>query len=290
VLQRAFLAFQDEIHTVLFVIFSYTLWEVAVKIAVCIKAVPETDTRIRIAADGRSVDRADVKFIVSPYDEFALEEAIKLKESKGGAVTVIGLGGDETPAVLRDGLARGADDAIHISDAGVATDDPLIVGKLLAAALKQLGPTITFFGKHGVGGDNQQVPAVVAERLGQPQVTVVTKLEVSDAGVRAEREIEGGVEVVTAPLPVVIAAQKGLNEPRYPKLQGIMQAKKKPLATKTAADLGLSAAEVGPEAASVVITGLSLPPARQAGRKIEGDAAAQATELIKALQNEAKVI
>ncbi len=260
------------------------------KIAVCIKAVPETDTRIRIAADGRSIERSDIKFIVSPYDEFALEEAIKLKESKGGSVTVIGLGGDEVPAILRDGLARGADDAVHVSSAGVATDDPLIVGKVLAAALKQLGPDLIFFGKHGVGGDNQQVHAVVAEKLGMPQVTVVTKLDVTDGKVRAEREIEGGIEVVEAPLPAIIGAQKGLNEPRYPKLQGIMQAKKKPLATKSVADLGLSADQVGDAAAGIRITGLSLPPARQAGRRIDGDAGQQVAELVNALQNEAKVI
>ncbi len=260
------------------------------KIAVCIKAVPETDTRIKIAADGRSIDRSDIKFILSPYDEFALEEAIKLKESKGGNVTVIGLGGDEVPAVLRDGLARGADDAIHVSSAGVATDDPLTVGKVLAAAVKSVGADLVFFGKHGVGGDNQQVHAVVAEKLGLPQATVVTKLEVGDGKIRAEREIEGGLEVVETPIPAVIAAQKGLNEPRYPKLQGIMQAKKKPLATKTAADLGLSADQVGESAAGIRVTAMSLPPARQAGRRIDGDAGQQVAELVNALQNEAKVI
>lgn len=260
------------------------------KIAVCIKAVPETDTRIKIAADGRSIDPKDVKFIISPYDEFALEEAVRLKEAKGGQVVALSLGGDEVPNLLREALARGADEALHISAAGVAVDDPLCVGKTLAAALKTIAPDIVFFGKHGVGGDNQQVHAVVAEKLGWPQVTVVTKLEVGDGRLRAEREIEGGVEVVETTLPAVIGAQKGLNEPRYPKLQSIMQAKKKPLATKTFADFGLTAAEVGPEAAGLTITALRLPPPRQAGRKITGDPDQQAGELLAALQNEVKVI
>ncbi len=260
------------------------------KIAVCIKAVPETDTRIRIAADGRSIDRTDVKFIISPYDEFALEEAVRLKEAKGGQVVAVSLGGDEVPNLLREALARGADEALHISGDGVAVDDPLCVGKTLAAALKTLTPDIVFFGKHGVGGDNQQVHAIVAEKLGWPQVTVVTKLEIGDGRLRAEREIEGGIEVVETPLPAVIGAQKGLNEPRYPKLQSIMQAKKKPLVIKTFADFGLTAAEVGPEAAGLMITALRLPPPRQAGRKITGDPAQQVGELMAALQNEVKVI
>lgn len=260
------------------------------KIVVCIKAVPETDTRIRIAADGRSVDFTDVKFIVSPYDEFALEEGIRVKEAKGGEVIVIGLGGGEVPAVLREGLARGADSAIHISHDGVAATDPLIVGKILAAAIQQVNPDIVFFGKHGVGGDNQQVHTVVAERLGWPQATVVTKLEIADSRIRAEREIEGGLEVVEASLPCVIGAQKGLNEPRYPKLTAIMQAKKKPFASKTVADLGLSAAEVNEQAAATVITSMHLPPPRQAGRRIDGDVSEQVSGLLNALQNEAKVL
>ncbi|MCS7080321.1 MAG: electron transfer flavoprotein subunit beta/FixA family protein [Chloracidobacterium sp.] len=260
------------------------------KIAVCIKAVPETDTRIKIAADGRSIDRTGVKFIISPYDEFALEEAVRLKEAKGGQVIALSLGGDEVPNLLREALARGADEAMHITDAGVAVDDPLCVGKTLAAALKTITPDIVFFGKHGVGGDHQQVHTIVAEKLGWPQVTVVTKLEVSDGRLRAEREIEGGVEVIETMLPAVIAAQKGLNEPRYPKLQSIMQAKKKPLATKTFADFGLTPSDVGPEAAGLMIMALRLPPPRQAGRKITGDPDQQVSELLAAMQNEVKVI
>ncbi|MGQ9897873.1 MAG: electron transfer flavoprotein subunit beta/FixA family protein [Acidobacteriota bacterium] len=260
------------------------------KIAVCIKAVPETDTRIKIAADGCSIDRTDVKFIISPYDEFALEEAVRIKEAKGGQVIALALGSDEVPNLLREALARGADEAIHISSTGVAVDDPLCVGKVLAAALKTITPDLVFFGKHGVGGDNQQVHAIVAEKLGWPQITVVTKLEIGDGHLRAEREIEGGIEVVETNLPAVVAAQKGLNEPRYPKLQSIMQAKKKPLASKSFSDFGLSAAEVGPEGAGLVITSLRLPPPRQSGRKITGDPEQQASELLSALQNEVKVI
>ncbi len=260
------------------------------KIVVCLKAVPETDTRIRIAADGRSVDLADVKFTMSPYDEYALEQGLLLKEAKGGEVIVLGVGGDEVPPVLRDGLARGAESAVHISSDGVASGDPLAVGKVLAAAIKEISPDIVLCGKHGVGGDNHQVHAVIAERLGWAQITIVTELTVTDNKVTGEREIEGGREIVEASLPAVIGAHKGKVEPRYPKLPDIMKAKKKPFETKTVAQLGLSAAEVGPESATVVVTAMHLPPPRQAGRRIEGDAAAQVSTLLDALQNEAKVL
>lgn len=260
------------------------------KIAVCLKAVPDTDTRIKIAADGRSIDRSEIKYIMSPYDEYALEEAIRTKEAKGGDVVVVGLGGDEVPAVLRDGLARGGDSAIHVSSNGVATEDPLAVGKALAAALKTVNADIIFFGKHGVGGDNQQVHTIVAELLGLPQATMVVKLQINDRNVRCEREIEGGLEVIETTLPVVIGANKGMNEPRYPKLPAIMQAKKKPFATKTIADLGLSAADVSEAASATYVTGMYLPPARQARRKLEGDVNEQVTGLIQALQGEAKVL
>ncbi|HZS43516.1 MAG TPA: electron transfer flavoprotein subunit beta/FixA family protein [Blastocatellia bacterium] len=256
------------------------------KAIVCVKAVPDTETRIKIGADGRSIDRTDVKFIISPYDEYALEEGLKLKEAAGGGeVVIVSFGGDEVPAIMRECLARGADRAIHVKDAAIDEADTVTVGKALAAAIKPENPDIVLCGTKGVGGDNSQIASIVAEYLGIPQVTDVTKMQVTDRNVRAEREIEGGHEVIETQLPVVISAQKGLNEPRYATLKGIMAAKKKPIDTKSAADLGLT--DLSPK---VRIVALGYPPARPSGRIIPGDPDAATNALVDALHNEAKVI
>jgi electron transfer flavoprotein beta subunit len=177
---------------------------------VCITHVPDTESRIKIA-DGKKVDENGLKFIVSPYDEFALEEAIKLKEKSGGGdVTVLTFGPDRAQAALREALARGATKAMHVKgDAGQA--DALGIAKVLAAAIRTIPHDVVFFGKQGVGTDNGLVGPMVAELLGMPQVNVVTKLEVADGKATAHREIEGAEEVIEVPLPAVITAQKGLN-------------------------------------------------------------------------------
>lgn len=255
---------------------------------VCIAQVPDTETKIKIGADGKSIDEAGVKFIVSPYDEFALEEAVKIKEAKGGDVTVVCFGPDRVQSGLRECLARGATKAIHIKgDAGNA--DSLGVAKVLAAAIKSVPHDLVFFGKQGVGTDNSLIGPMVAELLDMPHVNVVTKLEVGDGSVKAHREIEGAEEVIEAPMPAVIAAQKGLNEPRYASLKGIMAAKKIAIDTKTVADLGLSDADVF--GVRAVTTKLELPPEKAAGRKLEGvDAATAAAEIVKYIKDEVKAI
>jgi electron transfer flavoprotein beta subunit len=258
---------------------------------VCIAYVPDTETKIKIGADGRSIDEADVKWIVSPYDEFALEEAIKAKEAKGGTVTVVTYGPARADVGLRECLARGADEAIRIASDGVPPVGSLGVAELLAAAVKPLPHDVVWMGNKGVGTDAQLLPAMVAELLDLPQVNVVTKLEWKDGGVVCHREIEGAEEVVESPLPVVISAQKGLNEPRYASLKGIMAAKKKQIAVKTPADLGVDAAAHGGENADVRWTKLELPPARQAVKLIPADDPAKAAdELVRLLRDEAKVL
>ena len=259
------------------------------KIVVCVKQVPDTETRVKIAASGSAISEADVaNWIVSPYDEFAIEEALKIKEAKGGEVVLVSVGPERAQAALRTGLAMGADSAIHVKDTSLEGTDTLGTARVLAAAVRTLAPfDLVLCGQQGVGGDNSQVPGMLAELLDLPQVTVAVKIEVGDGKATIEREIEGGRETWETPLPAVVSAQKGLNEPRYASLKGIMAAKKKPLQAFDLAGLGLDPASVAP---NVKVTAMELPPARPAVRMIEGDPAAQAKELIRLLHEEAKVI
>jgi electron transfer flavoprotein beta subunit len=260
-------------------------------ILVFIKQVPDTATRIKIGAGGKNIDEADVTWIISPYDEYALEEALKIKESKGeGKVTIISLGLERASTSLRNALAMGADEAIHINDPGMEGSDSYATAKVLAAAAKTRPFDILFFGKMGVGMDQSQVPSMVAEILNLPQVTQIAKLEIGEGKIIAHREIEGATETVEASLPVVLAAEKGLNEPRYPSLKGIMAAKKKPIEAMNLAALGLSASDAGEAGSKVQLISLSLPPERQAGKILTGDAQEAARQLVDLLHNEAKVI
>ncbi len=246
------------------------------KILVALKQVPDTETKVKVAADGKSLDPADVKWITSTYDEYALEEALRLKESKGAEVTAVSLGGDSAKEVLRNALALGADAAVLLK---CGATDPLAVATSLAAYAQDKGFDLIFAGNKGLGGDNASVGPMLAELLGMGQANVVVKFELTEEGFRAEREIEGGTEVVEGALPAVITAQKGLNEPRYASLKGIMAAKKKTIEEVEA---------TAPEGATAVVA-MTLPPTRPEGRKLEGDAAAQAAALMNALKDEAKV-
>ncbi|HEX8152018.1 MAG TPA: electron transfer flavoprotein subunit beta/FixA family protein [Thermoanaerobaculia bacterium] len=255
---------------------------------VCISHVPDTESRIKIAGDARRVDEAGLKFIVSPYDEFALEEAIRLKDKSPGDVTVITFGPDRAQQALREALARGATKALHVKgESGDA--DALGIAKVLAAAIKSVPHDVVFFGKQGVGTDNGLVGPMVAELLGYPQMNVVTHLEIGDGKLTAHREIEAAEEVLEAPLPAVVTAQKGLNEPRYASLKGIMAAKKIAIDTKSIADLGLSDADVLNQ--RVVTVSLELPAEKTGGKKIDGaDPAAAAREILKYIKEEAKAL
>ncbi|MGN6186430.1 MAG: electron transfer flavoprotein subunit beta/FixA family protein [Thermoanaerobaculia bacterium] len=255
---------------------------------VCISHVPDTESRIKIAA-GNKVDETGLKFIVSPYDEFALEEAIRLKEKSGGGdVTVLTFGPERAQQALREALARGATKATHVK--GESSDaDSLGIAKVLAAAIKSIPHDVVFFGKQGVGTDNGLVGPMVAELLGYPQVNVVTHLEVADGKLTAHREIEGAEEVLDAPLPAVVTAQKGLNEPRYSSLKGIMAAKKIAIDTKSISDLGLDENDILKQ--RVVVVSLDLPAEKSGGRKIDGsDAAAAAKEIVNYIKGEAKAL
>ncbi len=259
------------------------------KIVVCVKQVPDTETRVKVDASGKAISEADVaNWIVSPYDEFAIEEALKIKEAKGGEVVLVAVGPERAQAALRTGLAMGADSALHVKDPALDAADALATARALAAAIKTAAPfDLVLCGQQGVGGDNSQIPGMLAELLDLPQVTVAVKIEVQDGKARVERESDGGREVWETALPAVISAQKGLNEPRYASLKGIMAAKEKPIQALDAAALGLDAAAL---AARVNVSKFELPPARPPVKMVDGDPEAQAKELIRLLHEEAKVI
>jgi electron transfer flavoprotein beta subunit len=248
------------------------------KIAVCINRVPDTETKVKIGQDGKTIDKSGVNFILNPYDEFAVEEALKTKEKFGGEVIVISLGGSENVEVIRKALAMGADRGILLKDD--SQRDTFSIAKALAGVLKELSPDIIFFGKQSIDYDDQAMPSLVAELLGLPSITVVVKLEInSDGTVIAEREIEGGREKVRGKLPIVIGAQRGLNEPRYPSLKGIMAAKNKPVEEREAPKFDNK----------IEVIEMLLPPPKKPGRIIGTDASA-VPELVRLLREEAKVI
>jgi len=248
------------------------------RIAVCLKRVPDTTAKIVVGASGTAIDEAGVKFVPNPYDEYAIEAAIALKAKAGsGETTVVSLGGDSSQETIRTALAMGIDRGVLLKSAGSA--DGLAVARALAAEFQGAGHDLILFGKMAVDDYNHQVGPMTAELLELPCITAVSSLEIADGAVTAEREIEGGVEVVTCRLPAVITADKGINTPRLPSLKGIMAAKRKPLEVKDAA-LG----EAGLE-----IQGLALPPERQAGR-IVGEGADAVPALVQLLRTEAKVI
>jgi len=249
------------------------------KIAVCIKRVPDSETRVKIAADGKSLDEAGVKFVLNPYDEFAVEEALRRKEAAGtGEVAVFSLGPAAAQETIRTALAMGADRGVLLQTDKIPPD-PFEAAKLLAAELRGSSWDLILFGRMAIDDYNTQVGPLVAELLNLPCVTAVAHLEIQGTKGVAEREIEGGIEVVDFPLPAVLTADKGLNEPRYPALKGIMAAKKKPLEVKP----------VQPGTGTLEIVALTPPPERKEG-KIVGEGAGAVGELVRLLREEAKVL
>jgi electron transfer flavoprotein beta subunit len=246
-------------------------------VLVGISRVPDTATKIIIGADGKSIDEKGVKFIINPYDEFALEEGLRLKEKYGGTVVTITVGPEASKEVIRSALAMGADRAVLIKTEGFF--DSFFAAKNIANYAKQFNPDIIFFGRQSVDFDSLMVPAMVAEFLGLPAITIVSKLTIDGTKVVAERDVVGGKEIVETTLPCVISAQKGLNEPRYPKLPDILKAKNKPIE------------EITPEQLEpkVEILGMEIP-LRARKNKIVGDSDQEIAEIVKLLHEDAKVI
>ncbi|MBM2840090.1 MAG: Electron transfer flavoprotein subunit beta [Bacteroidetes bacterium] len=246
-------------------------------IIVCINHVPDTETKIKVAGDNVTIDKAGVNHMLSPYDEVAIEEGLRMREKFKGEVVVISLGSDAHKETLRKALAMGVDKAVLLKDDSAR--DSFAVAFGLAEEIRQKKPDVVLFGKQSIDYDDAQVGTLVAELLGLPSVAVVVKLDIQDGKVVCEREIEGGHEIVETKLPAVFLAQKGLNEPRYPSLKGIMAAKSKPIEEKPAAQ-----SEIRVEAVQ-----MRKPPAKGAG-KILGTDKSAVPELIRLLHEEAKVI
>jgi len=247
------------------------------KFAVCINHVPDTETKVKVGADGATIDRAGVNFMLNPYDEFAVEAALRLKENLGGETLAVTLGGEPHRETLRKALAMGIDKALLLKDESVR--DSGSVARALADALRETGPDCILFGKQSIDYYDEQIPGMVAEFLSLPSVSVAVKIDVHDGKIICEREIEGGHEVVETRFPAVISCQKGLNEPRYPSLKGIMGAKSKPIEERLPA----------PHPSTTVVLGMKKPPGKAAG-KIVGTDVAAVPELVRLLQEEAKVI
>lgn len=260
-------------------------------IVICVKQVPDTETKIRVK-EGQ-VDHTDTKYVVNPYDEYAIEEGLRIKERLGeGKISLLAVGPERAKDALKSGLAVGADEAIHLVDEAFAGSDPYATALILSKALHKMEYDIIFCGKQGVDEDHAQVGIALAELLDIPHVSVVTKLEIAEdrKSAVAHREVEGGQEVVEAPLPAVVTAQKGLNEPRYASIKGIMAVKKKVIPEWNADEVEVEKDKVGAEAAMISFVEVTLPPERVAGKVFSEDPVQDAIKVAHLLRDEAKIL
>lgn len=263
-------------------------------IVVVLKQTPDTESVIRIAPDGRSIVTEGLKWIVNPYDEFAIEAALRLKEKHGGTVSLVAFGSSRVVEAIRTGLAMGADSGVLIDDPVLLEGDLLGATRALAAAVKELDPQVVLTGSRAVDYDQALRGPMIAEYMDWPHLANAISIECDGSSIRVERAIEGGVVTLEADLPVLVSVGGShlIWNPRYASLPGIMKAKKKPLAMKKLADLGLDPAEFGAGSAKTRITSLERPAERPPGRVVGGDldAVGKAEELVRLLHEEARVI
>jgi len=250
-----------------------------VKVLVAIKPVPNPDEKVKIARDGKGIVLDNIKMVMNPFCEIAVEEALRIKEKQGGEVVILTIGPKEGEQQIRTALAMGADRAILVE--GPADLDSLGVAKVMAKAVEQESPDFVIMGKQAVDDDNNQVGQILASLLSWPQATFASKIEFSEDGKRADvtREVDGGLETIGVPLPAVITTDLRLNEPRYASLPGIMKAKKKEMKVLAADSLGV---DLKPR---VRLVSLVSPKERAGGRKV-----ADVAELVEKLKTEAKVL
>jgi electron transfer flavoprotein beta subunit len=242
-------------------------------IVVCMKQVPDTEVERSLVPGDNTVDRAGSDGVINYLDEFAIEEALKIKEAHGGEVTILTMGPEKAADSIRKALSMGADKAAHVIDDALAGSDAVASSLALAEALKVVGFDLVVFGCESTDARTGLVPAMVAERLGVPQLTLAGKVDISGSEVTIRRVTDDGVATVTGSLPAVISVNEKINEPRYPTFKGIMAAKKKPVQTLNLGDLGLDAGSVGLANAASWVEDFSTRPPRQAGQvvKDEGD-------------------
>jgi electron transfer flavoprotein beta subunit len=250
------------------------------KIIVVIKRVPDTETQVRLAPGGKTIDPSGVVYVMNPYDEYAVEEAIQLKEAHGGEITIMCVGPEESTKEIRTAIAMGCDDGVLLKDPD-AVLDPQGVARVLAEEIKGREYDMIMFGKNNVDDDYGQIPQLIAARLDLPVVTAINELEVNpaDGTASCKRNIEGGTEVYSVKLPAIFTAEKGLNEPRYPNLIAVRKSMKAPLDIKDAA--------IGTPAMKIL--SMELPPLRVGG-KIVGEGVEAVGDLVKALKDEAKAL
>lgn len=261
------------------------------RIAVCLKQVPDSEARLRVAADGRWIDEEDVPFALNESDEYALEEALRLAEASGGEVVVFSLGPDRVREALRKALALGAARAVHLADPAYQGGDAFANGRALAAAIRQEEFDLVLTGSQSDDLGTSATATVVAAELGWPHAWLVMGVEVEEGALKIVREMEGGMnELLRLRLPAVIEVQAGINHPRYASLKGIMAAKKKPVTTPAPAELGLDPASVGAEGSRVEIVSVDLPEAGEGAQLLEGDAATAAAAMVEKLRQEARVL
>ncbi|MDQ3019743.1 MAG: electron transfer flavoprotein subunit beta/FixA family protein [Bacteroidota bacterium] len=248
------------------------------KIIVCVALVPDSTTKVRVGESKKSIDENGISFILNPYDEFAVEEALQLKLKNGGEVTAISFGTEKAKEAIKKAFQMGADKGVLIKSASNDFDSHT-VAKNLADYIKSQNPDIIFFGKQSIDFDGMLIPSMVAEQLHIPSISVVVKLDIDNGKVIAEREIEGGKEIIESKMPIVIGAQKGINEPRYPNLKSIMAAKSKPIEEISSSYSGNK----------IEILEMKLPPSKTSG-KVFTNGKDDVAELVRLLREEAKVI
>jgi electron transfer flavoprotein beta subunit len=255
-------------------------------IVVTIKQTFDTEAKIVLDGSG-NIDGSGVNLVINPYDEFAIEEALKLKEKFGGEVTVVSMGGDKIETSVRTALAMGCDKAVRIDDPALANADEWAVAEVLAKAVSKLSCDVVLAGRIAVDDGSGQVAVRMADALGVPSVSSILKLDIEGDTATVTREIDGGTELIEIKLPAVLTAQKGLNEPRLPSMRGIMGAKKKEISVQSLADLSLGADAIAPK---MSVPKYSLPSPRTGGKVIPGEPADAAKELARLLREEAKAV
>lgn len=266
--------------------------EVVLKIVVLLKETPDTESKINISEGNSSLDFSQIKMIVNPYDEFAVEEALKVASSNTGSEVVVATFGYESSVErVRKALAMGADRGVVIDKSGFENIDALGVSAVLAKLIEKEQPSLVLCGKQGVDDDNMHVPTMTAEFLGWPSINVVTKIEPLDNGWHVEREVEGGqIEIYEVEGPVLIGAHKSLNQPRYASLPGIMKAKRKPLDLLKPSDLGMDSSELN-TLSQTSVESYYYPPEKPEGKIFQGEAVeAMVDKVVKLMREEAKVI
>ena len=277
------------------------------KIVVIVRQTPDTEAKIAANSSGNGIDETGLKWILNPFDEFAVEEAVKIKESTGAEVVILGIGPDRALETIRTALAMGGDSAIHINDENFGATDSYATAKLIASKIKAMGDVdLILAGKKWIDEESGQVAIQVAAELDIPQATIATKVDVDDAAktVKVQSEIEGGQRIIELNFPALVTAERGLNEPRYASLPGIMKAKKKPLEEVTVdainlEELGLAQENLGADGSRYKIDNIDIPVINRSLNVLKGgnsdmvesaEVQAAAENLTKLLREEAKII